>query len=63
MNFFHAPPLDGFYKTLQSGFACRLPQRGNLQHFPVNSARELRFSPAFGGGETCFVSQAEMEVL
>ncbi len=31
--------------------------------FPVDSATILRFSPAFGGGETCFVSQTEMELL
>jgi hypothetical protein len=35
MNFFRAPPLSGFHKTLQSGFAFWLPQRGNLQHFQL----------------------------
>ncbi|MBE6829046.1 MAG: hypothetical protein E7519_02420 [Ruminococcaceae bacterium] len=34
-----------------------------LTAFPVDSATSLRFSPAFGGGETCFVSQTEMELL
>jgi len=34
-----------------------------LTEFPVDSATSLCFSLAFGGGERCFVSQTEMELL
>jgi hypothetical protein len=51
-----------FLKILKIKELCR-QLKDILTAFPVDSATCSRFSPAEGGGETCFVLQTEMKLL